>query len=135
MEFKIVTPHGTVYEDSVDKVAIPTQAGEIVVLENHAPIVSVLQAGELIIYKDKIEIPLAVAGGVLEVRPTGEVYVMADAAERAEHIDLERAEAARARAEELMKQKDATLNIDFARLQAKIEKEMARLSVGNKYKK
>ncbi len=135
MEFKIVTPNGIVYEDTVDKVAIPTKLGDIVVLEKHAPIVSVLRAGELVIHKDKNEIPLAIAGGVLEVRPTGEVYVMADAAERAEEIDLERAEAARARAEELMKQKDAALNIDFARLQAKIEKEMARLTVGKKYRK
>jgi len=105
-----------------------------VILQNHAPIVSVLRPGELVATKKDAVVSMAVAGGILEVRETGEVYIMADAAERAEHIDLDRAEAARQRAEELMKQKDHMQNVDFARLQAKIEKELARITVGKKYR-
>ena len=71
----------------------------------------------------------------MEIRPTGEVYVMADAAERAEHIDVDRAEDARKRAEDLMKKQSNLADIDFARIQAKMEKELARISVGKKYRK
>ena len=132
--FKIVTPEGVVYESDIDKVTIPTEVGQITVLPNHTPIVSVLKAGELIVHKDATVYGLAVSGGVLEIRPTGEVYIMADTAERAEHIDIERAEAARVRAEELLKQEQFMADVDFARLQAVIEKELARLDVARKYR-
>lgn len=136
MEFKIVTPHGVTYDDTIEKVTVPTRAGMITILPNHAALVSVLCPGEMVIYKEgSSSVSVAVASGILEIRPTGEVYVMADSAERAEHIDIARAEEARMRAEELMKKQDQIADIDFARLQAKMEKELARISVGNKYRK
>ena len=104
-------------------------------MPRHIPLVSIISAGELRLKKDGAEIPLVVSGGVLEIRPGSQLYVLADTAERAEHIDMERAEAARARAEELMKQKEQMADVDFARLQAKMEKELARLRVGRKYRK
>lgn len=134
MEFKIVTPQGVIYEDNIEKVTIPTEAGVITVLENHIPMVSILKPGEMFVYKENQMIPLAVSTGMLEIRPSGEVYIIADTAERAEHIDITRAEAARARAEELIKQQHDIADVDFARLQAKIEKELARISVGKKYR-
>jgi F-type H+-transporting ATPase subunit epsilon len=92
----------------------------------------VLVPGELSIQKNGQSVLLAISGGMLEVRRGGEVYILADTAERAEHIDIERAEQARARAEVLMReQKDAT-DIEFARLQIKLEKELNRLRVGRK---
>ncbi|KKW42492.1 MAG: F0F1 ATP synthase subunit epsilon [Candidatus Magasanikbacteria bacterium GW2011_GWA2_56_11] len=135
LQFKLVTPDGIVYDDAIDQVSIPTAAGEITVLPRHIPLVSIISAGELRLKKDGAEIPLVVSGGVLEIRPGSQLYVLADTAERAEHIDMERAEAARARAEELMKQKEQMADVDFARLQAKMEKELARLRVGRKYRK
>lgn len=134
MLLKIVTPDGITYESEVDQVSVPTQSGEITVLPHHIPLVSVLQAGELRILKGGQPIILAVSTGVLEVRPTGEVYLLADTAERAEEIDLERAEASRKRAEELMQQKQSLEDVEFARLQSKMEKELARLRVGKKYR-
>jgi len=133
--FKIVTPEGVIYDDSIDKVTIPTKAGAITVYPDHAALVSVLRPGELNIHKDGNVVNLAVASGFFEVRPNSEVYIMADTAERAEEIDLERAEQARQRAEELMKQKLGAEDVDFARIQAMIDREMARISVGKKYKK
>ncbi len=134
INFKIVTPEGTTYEDRIDKVTIPTTSGAITVLPDHIPLVSVLKAGEMNIHKENTVVNLAVSSGVLEIRPNSEVYIMADTAERSEEIDLERAEQARTRAEELLKQQENVIDIDFAYLQAKIEKELARISVGNKYR-
>lgn len=135
MEFKVVTPHGVVYEDTIQKVTIPTQAGEITVLESHAPLVSMVVPGEMNIHKEDHVVNLAVSGGIVEIRRTGEVYIMADSAERSEDIDLDRATQARERAEALMAKQDSLADMDFARLQAKISKETARISVANKYRR
>ena len=135
MLLKIVTPDGTTYENEIVQVSVSTQTGEITILPQHIPLISVLKAGEIRILKEKEEFILAVSTGVLEVRPNSQIYVLADTAERAEHIDLERAEAARVRAQELMAQKQSLEDVEFAHLQAKMEKELARLRIGKKYRK
>jgi len=133
--FKVATPDGVAYQDSIQKVSVPTQSGEIVILEGHGQLVSTIGSGELIITKeDGHEVALAITGGVLEVRVTGELYILADNAERADHIDIERAEMARARAEELLTQQENIADVDFARIQSMLDREMTRISVGNKYK-
>lgn len=125
--FEITTPENVVYSDEVDEVVLPTASGEIGILPNHIPLVSLLIAGELRITKGKETTYLAVSGGFIEVQP-GKVVVLADTAERAEDIDEKRAEEARKRAQELAEEKhvDAT---QFAALTAKMEKELARLRV------
>jgi len=135
LDFKIVTPEGITYENKVEKVTVPTTSGEITILPKHIPLVSVLKAGELVAFKDNNPIAMSVAGGIIEMKPDDKLFIMADTAERAEHIDLERAEQARARAEELLKQKDNLADVDFARLQAVIEREIARINVAKKYRK
>jgi len=135
LKFKIATPEKVVYEDEINQVTIPTMSGEITVLPNHIPLVSILQAGELKIVDKDGEHHIAVAGGFLEVRGDNEIIILADNAERAEEIDLERAEEARQQAEKQMQQADAVANVDFARLQAVIDREMNRIKVGKKYKK
>ncbi|PIR75976.1 MAG: ATP synthase F1 subunit epsilon [Candidatus Magasanikbacteria bacterium CG10_big_fil_rev_8_21_14_0_10_42_10] len=132
--FKIVTPNGVTYEDDIEKVTIPTGDGEITVLEGHVPLVSTLSAGEILVHKNGQIVHLAVSTGILEIRPNSEVYLLADTSERAEDIDVGRAEAAKARAEELMKQKDALADVDFARIQAMIERETARIGVSKRYR-
>ena len=136
LKFKIVTPTGITYaDDTVEEVIIPTTTGQISVLTNHIPLVSILAPGELIVKKAGQEIIMSVSGGLVEIRPGNELYIIADSAERAEHIDLSRAEEARKRAEELMKQEQSVDGVEFAKLQAKMEKELARLRVGRKYRK
>ncbi|MFA5211021.1 MAG: ATP synthase F1 subunit epsilon [Patescibacteria group bacterium] len=135
IDFKIVKPEGIVYEDLIEKVTIPTMDGEITVLPEHLPLVSVLSTGVITIHKKDFEVDLAVSGGILEIRPDSKVYIMADSAERAEDIDLERAEQARQRAEKLLKEENKIDDIEFAKLQAIIEREMNRIRLGKKYKK
>lgn len=135
LELKIVSPHGTIYDqEDVVKVTVPTEAGEITVHPRHMPMVSVLKAGEIMVYRDGNQIPLAISAGVLEIRDGSRVYVLADTAEHAHQIDIERAERAKARAEELLKQQHNIEDVEFARIQAQLEKELARLGVAKKYK-
>ena len=134
LKLKIATPEKVIYENEILQVSIPTMDGEITVLPNHVPLVSVLKAGEMkIVDKDGEQI-LAVSGGFLEVRGQNEIVILADNAERATEIDIDRAEQARLRAEELMKQTKSVEDVDFAKLQAMIDREMNRIKVGRKYK-
>lgn len=130
INFKIATPERVVFKEDVDSVTLPTRDGEITVLVNHAPLISVLKPGEIRIRKNDQEIILAVSGGFIEVLST-KVVVLADTAERSEEIDVTRAEAAIRRAEALRSER-AVDSREFAALSAQIEKELARVKVGRK---
>jgi F-type H+-transporting ATPase subunit epsilon len=135
INFKIVKPEGVVYSDEqIEKVTIPTKDGYITVLPNHIPLITIIQTGELVIYKKDHQIEIAVSGGVAEIRKDNTVHILADSAERAEEIDLERAEEGRKRAEELLALEQNVADVDFARVQASLEKEMNRLRIAKKYK-
>lgn len=136
IHFTIVTPEGRTYEKDVIKVTVPTQAGDVTIYPKHAHLISVLRPGEIVVHENDAEPNyVAVSGGILAVRPDGfKVQVLADTAERAEQIDIERAEAARKRAEELLAAQKNVEDVDYARLQAQIEKELARIQVGNRYR-
>lgn len=133
IKFKIATPEKVVYQDEVDEVVLPTKMGEIGVLPNHLPIVSSLQAGEILIKKEGQETPLAVSGGFVEFN-SNQMTILADTAERVEEIDEQRAEAARQRVQELLNQQRGRESVDFTALAAKMERELARLKVARKYK-
>lgn len=135
IHFKIATPEKVVYEDDIFQVSIPTTTGEITVLPRHIPLVSILQAGELRIKDKEGEHLMAISSGFLEARANNEVIILADNAERADVIDIDRAEAARKRAEEEMAKAKGREDVDYARLQAVIDREMNRVRVGKKYKK
>lgn len=132
LRFKIVTLERVVYEDEVDAVTVPTVDGEITILPRHTALVSLLKAGQLKVQKQDAELLLSVSSGFVEVRPGSELIILADTAERAEEIDLERAEAARARVEQMLKEKEQLDDMAFAHLQAQLEKELARVKVGKR---
>jgi F-type H+-transporting ATPase subunit epsilon len=134
LKIKIVTPEKVVYENEVFQVSIPTMSGEITVLKNHIPLVSVMKAGELRIKDKSGEVHLAVSGGFVEVRGNNEIVLLSDYAERVEEIDVQRAEEARKRAEEQMKQAKNIENVDFAKLQALIDRNMNRIRIARKYR-
>ncbi len=95
---EIVTPEKLAYSDTVDAVVLPGSEGELGVLPHHAPLVSMLGVGELRIRKGPETETFAIAGGFLQVLPT-KVVVMAEMADMAAEIDLEKAEEARKEAE------------------------------------
>lgn len=131
INFKIATPERVVYKDEVDSVTLPTKIGEITVLPNHIPLISILAPGEIIIKNNGEETLIAVSGGFVEVLST-KVVVLADSAEKSEEIDIARAEAAIERAK-AMRETRATDIREFATLSAQIEKELVRVKVGRKH--
>ncbi len=128
----IVTAERVVYSAEVDAVIAPGVEGQLGILPHHAPLMTILQAGELVVRKGGEEDIMAISGGFLEVRPD-HVIVLADQAERAEEIDAARAEAARKRAEERLKSRAA--GIDAARAEAALRRALVRLSVADKIKR
>ena len=126
IKFEIATPEKVLFKDFILQVSVPTTEGEVTILPKHSPLVSVLKPGVLEIKKvdNSVEI-ISVSGGFLEVL-LNKIIVLADTAERAEDIDLQRAEEARKRAEESLKDLRDIDATQFANITAQIEKELAR---------
>jgi F-type H+-transporting ATPase subunit epsilon len=135
IKLQIITPEETVTHDEVAEITIPTGTGEITVLPDHAPLVSTIKTGEVRLKKDGQTRALAVHQGVLEVRPDSQVILLTQNTEFADQIDTERAEKALKRAQEAMEQQSNDIDIDFARLQAQMERELNRLNVAKKWRK
>lgn len=133
--FKIITPEKVVFSDEIDQVSLMTASGEITIMPHHIPLVSVLKTGELKYKKAGQEFLAAVAGGFVEVKNDGNVVVLADAAEYAHEIDLTRAEAAKVKAEKLMQSARELDSVEYATMQAALEKALSRIRIGNKYRK
>jgi F-type H+-transporting ATPase subunit epsilon len=132
LKIDIVTAERIVYSADVDEVVAPGVQGQLGILPHHAPLMTILQAGELIVKKGGQEEILAISGGFLEVRPD-HIIILADQAERAEEIDAARAEEARKRAEERLRNKQA--GIDDARAEAALRRAIVRLSVVERVKR
>ncbi len=133
LKLDIVTAERIVFSEEVDAVIAPGEEGQLGILPHHAPLMTILQAGELIVRRGGQDDTLAISGGFLEVRPD-RVIVLADSAERAEEIDIERAEAARKRAQERLAEGKAT-GLDELRAAAALRRAIARLSVADKMKR
>ena len=127
---EIVTPERLAYSDTVDAVNLPGIEGELGVLPHHAPLVSMLGVGELRIRKGGAEESLAHVGGLLHVRPDP-VVVMAETADLASDIDLEKAQEARRDAERALEggQADA---VDLAAARAQLQQALLRIRVAER---
>ena len=126
---EVVTAERMVFSDDVDMVVAWGTEGQLGILPHHAPLMTMLRPGDLLIRKDNEEQYLAIGGGFLEVRPD-KVIVLADACERAEEIDVTRAEAAKRRAEEILKAR--VPEVDAAVAEAALRRSLARLKVAEK---
>lgn len=129
----IVTAEQSVYSEDVDMVIAPGVQGQLGILPHHAPLMTMLEPGELVVRKGSEEFYMAVSGGFLEVRPD-RVIVMADSAERAEEIDIARAEEAKRRAEKRLEEKYAP-EVDAARAEAALRRSLIRLKIAERRRK
>ncbi len=130
LTLEIVTPTRMVVRDEVEEVVAPGSEGYFGVLGGHLPFMSTLKIGELAYRKNGRWRYLAVSWGYVEVRPDT-VIVLADVAERAEDIDVARAERARGRAVELLgRREDET--VDVARSEGALIKALTRIEVAGK---
>ncbi len=132
IKLDVVTAERLVFSDEVDVVIAPGVEGQLGILPHHAPLMTMLQPGELIVKKGGEELSIAVTGGFLEVRPD-RVIILADAAERAEEIDVRRAEEAKHRAEEWLRERAP--GVDLAQVEASLRRALIRLEVVERRKK
>jgi F-type H+-transporting ATPase subunit epsilon len=128
---EIVTPERLAYSDMVDAVNLPGIEGELGVLPHHAPLVSMLGVGELRIRKGGAEESFAIVGGFLQVRPD-KVVVMAEMADMASDIDLEKAHEARRSAERLLEEAAPADTADLAAARGALQQALLRIRVAER---
>jgi F-type H+-transporting ATPase subunit epsilon len=128
---EIVTPERLAYSDTVDAVNLPGIEGELGVLPHHAPLVTMLGVGELRIRKGGTEESFAIVGGFLQVRPD-KVVVMAETADMASDIDLEKAQDARRSAERLLEEASPADSTDLASVRASLQHALLRIRVAER---
>jgi len=126
----IVTPDGPVYESDVEMVSTKAKSGELGILPGHIPMVAPLEIGAVRLMKDGNTELVAVSGGFLEVRPE-KVTILAQAAEKSNEIDVERALQAKERAEKRL-QESKQENIDFKRAELALRRAMNRINVAER---
>ena len=129
LSLELVTPDRSIVHESVDEVQIPGSQGYLGVLPGHTPLLTTLQVGELSFRRGSERSFVSVAFGFAEILPD-RVTVLAQIAERAETIDVDRAEAARRRARERLA--GSTTNVDFERARVALLKSLVRLQVASK---
>ena len=127
LTLEIVTPDRALLREEVDEVVVPGSQGELGVLPGHTPLLSTLKIGELWYRQGQEKHFLSVAFGFCEVLPD-RVTVLARIAERAEDIDVTRAEEAKQRAEQRLAQMS---DIDYERARAALTKSLMRLQVSS----
>ncbi len=130
---EIVSQDRMVFQGDADIVIIPGGEGVIGVLPNHTPLLSVLQFGVIRIKKGNSEELFTVAGGVVEVQPD-QVTILADAAENIQEIDIQRAEEAKKRAEEILSKGVGNDNDNFLAIQAALRRSTLRIDAVRRYR-
>ena len=128
-QFEIVTPEKLVVRDQAEEMQIPGKNGYLGILPGHAPLITELGVGEISYRSQGYTHRLAVAWGFAEVLPD-KVTVLAETAERAEEIDVKRAEDAKQRAEQHLKSGDP--NTDYPRAEVALQRAESRLQVASK---
>jgi len=127
LQLEIVTPDKQLVHENVEQIQMPGRDGYLDILPQHAPLLTELGPGEVSYTQRGTTNYLAVSWGFAEVLPD-KVTILADAAERPEDIDVKRAEAAKARAEEALRKQDPELDYDatlMAQRRAEVRLEVA----------
>ncbi len=136
IELHIITPLGQVLEAKVQSVSVPTTSGIITILPHHIPLISVLRAGELVTTQAGVQVAYSVWNGVVEVTNSNDdtrVTVLVNRSEKAAEINVEQAEAAYKRAKDIQDGIHES-DVDFARFESLMEKELNRVHIGKKYR-
>ena len=129
MRLEVVSPERVVYSEDVDVIVAPGIDGDLGILPRHAPLLTALRPGEILVRQGGQEHFMAVSSGFMEVLGN-KVTVLADTAERADEIDEDRAAEAMRRAEERVA--GATADMDLERAMASLRRSQARLKVARR---
>ena len=131
---EIVSQDRTVFQGDVDIVILPGVAGEMGILPNHAPVLTILKYGVIKVRQGSKEELFAVAGGMAEVQPKI-VTILADAAENIMDIDITRAQAAKKRAEDALAKIKPEEQDTYLRMEAALRRSNLRLDVARRYRR
>lgn len=131
---EIVSQDKTLYEGPADIVVVPGSEGEMGVLPNHTPLLTTLDLGFVRVRNDEEEIVFTIAGGVMEVRPEI-VTILADVGESVDEIDIERAQAARDRAEQFLKEGPPPDTDEYLAMEAALRRSNLRLEAVRRYRR
>ena len=129
LTLELVTPERAVVREAVDELQIPGAEGHLGVLPGHTPLLTTLQVGELWFRQGSEKFYVSVAFGFAEILPD-RVTVLAQIAERAEDLDVTRAQGAERRARERLG--TSTGNVDFERAHISLMKSLIRLQVASR---
>ena len=132
---KIITPEGILYNSECSSVSIQTSEGEITILANHIPLISPVKHGEVRVVKNGETFPFAMSGGVVEVEPENKILLLVESGEDAAHLDEMSLSEAIERAQKAMADKDNTMDLDFARFSAQLDRDLNKLRVARKWRK
>lgn len=135
IKFEIVTPERIVLKEMIQQITVPTKDGEITVLPEHVPLIASLKPGVIEFKNEKGDSEIiSISGGFIEVLKH-KVVILADTAERAHEIDIDRAEEAHKRAEDLKAKLTTEDREKFVEVTAQIEKQLARTKAAKRWKK
>ncbi len=113
MSLEIITAERQVYQDEVEMVVAPGMDGQLGILPHHAPLMTILQPGEILVRKEGTDSYLSVSGGYMEVIGN-KVTILADACEHSDEIDEERAQVAVQRARDRITNQASDLQLERA---------------------
>jgi len=131
IKLEIISPDKVIYQDVVDSITIPGTLGGFQVLKNHAPLISTIEVGIVIVKKENESYYFTTGGGTIEVL-NNKVLILADSMEKVEDINIDRAKQAKERAaERLAKKKEEEINV--ARAELALKKSINRISSKGKY--
>ncbi len=131
LNLEIVTPDRSLLHEEVDEVVVPGSEGELGILPGHTPLLGTLKVGELWYRQGREKHYVAIAFGFVEVLPE-RVTILAQIAERAQDIDVARAERAKRRAEEHIAKVAGTPDLDFEHARIAMMKSLIRLQVASR---
>lgn len=133
---KVVTPEKVVYEHLVYSVTLPTDSGEITLLPNHQSVITTVTTGEMKIVDNKNHQEIFfVDTGVAHFDDTNTLVILIDQSESVHEIDIDHAQKAYERARQLKEQAITEQEVDFARFESLIERELGRVKIARKYRK
>jgi len=131
IKLEIITPEKIIYNKTVDSITVPGTKGGFQVLKDHAPLMSTLEIGVMVVKKGDDTRYFSISGGTIEVLDN-KVLVLADSTELISDIDIDRAEAAKQRAEERIKKRKEE-EIDTLRAELALKRAINRISAREKY--
>lgn len=131
IQCEILTQERQLFDDNVDIVVLPGLEGRMGILPNHSPLLTVLGFGEVVVRSGGEEEFFAIGGGFAEVQPD-RVIILADSAEQAEEIDIERALKAREQAEKAMSEGVPEDPMRYAQIEAALRRAQIRIDVGRR---